>query len=71
MSAAPPAAETPVAAPPAAPSAPVVLPPVVPQMMPTMMPPMPMGGLDVVRLQEMKTLADILADRAARRDRRF
>ena len=63
-SATPPVSETPVWAPPSAPT--LVLPPV--------MPPIPMqgmGGLDVVRLEQMKTLADILADRAARRDRRF
>ena len=62
-SATPPATETPALA---QPSAPIVLPPV--------MPPIPMqgiGGLDVVRLEQMKTLADILQDRAARRDRRF
>ena len=68
VSAAPPVTETPVMAQPTAPT--VVLPPV----MPPVMPPIPlqsMGGLDVVRMEQMKTLADILADRAARRDRRF
>ena len=63
VSAASPPAETTVMALPSAP--PVVLPPV--------MPPIPLQsmGLDVVRMEQMKTLADILADRAARRDRKF
>ena len=67
VSTAPPAAEPPVLA---TPTAPIVLPPVMPPVMPTI-PMQGMGGLDVVRLEQMKTLADILADRAARRDRRF
>ena len=59
--------ETPAAAAPPAtpPTAPIVFPPV-PMMAPMMPPP-----VDVVRLQEMKSLADLLAERAARRDRRY
>ena len=63
LAASPPVAETFMMAPPTAP--PIVLPPVLPPV------PLQSMGLDVVRMEQMKTLADILADRAARRDRRF